>query len=150
MLILWLVASLAVQDTVPYKPSDEFELKIAYEFRTPPGKDINKVELTGNTHSALFPLPYVRSTLRVLKASPNESRIRITDNLGRYVLNRKLEMERDFIFDLGYAADIKDRTGAYEYTILFLSSKKEVIHKIVVEVARDGTFMVNKETRGKI
>ena len=52
--------------------------------------------------------------------------------------------------DLGFTDDIKDRVGAYEYTVFFLNEDKDQVSKIVIYFEKDGTYLVNGETRGKI
>src|SRR5690606_8590973 len=96
------------------------------------------------------PLPHLTLLLKVLKAGKDETRLRITNNLGEQMINRKLKEGLVIQLEAGFTDDLKDRTGPHEFTVYFLSDKKDKLSKIVIRVERDGTFLVNEHVRGKL
>ena len=134
---------------VPYKPADQFELKLDYSLKTRPAADINTVTLAGRRPSA-GPLPFVAIQFKALSLAPEETRIRILTNTGNSLMNRKITEQQLIKFDMGFTEDLKERIQPHEYTLLFLSSDKEEKSRVVITVAPDGTFLVNEEVRGKL
>jgi hypothetical protein len=156
-LILVIFGLLSFQEDPPYKPTDEFELKLDFEFKDRgAGRDPNKIEMNQTLKereksrgSGL--LPYLYLNLRVTKQSPSEVRVKIIENSTKNILNhKKFNMSTVLKLDLGFTDDIKDRVGAYEYTVYFLDEEKDPVSKIVIYFEQDGTYLVNGETRGKI
>lgn len=151
-LLVWL---LVVQDDVPFKPTDEFEIKLNFEFKERERTSANKVEmdLTKKEYERSLgsgPLPYLFLNLKVLKPTPEEVRIRIKENGRNSVLNKKFNPDAILKLDLGFTDDIKDRIGAYEYRIFFLTQEKEPVSQITIYFEENGTYLVNGVVRGKI
>lgn len=145
---LYLLLFTFSQDTVPFKPSEEFELTMNYDFRQ---RVIHTDEVDiRNPVTSSGPLPYLELTLKVLEAREDETRVRITTNLNEILLNRKLTVGEPYTFDAGYTVDMKDRVEAHEFTIVFSSGGREKVSKIVIHVTQDGAFMVNNEVRGRL
>ena len=155
-LILIIFGLLSFQEDLPYKPSEEFDLKLNFEFKDRgAGRDPNKIEMNQTLKerektrgSGL--LPYLYLNLKVLKQAPNEVRVKVLENNSKNVYNKKFDASTILKLDLGFTDDIKDRVGAYEYTVFFLDEDKEQVSKIVIYFEKDGTYLVNGETRGKI
>jgi hypothetical protein len=146
--LLALVFLAILQREVKFKPSDEFELKVDYNLKTRPAQ-VNSVNLKDGRKS-VGPLPFISVSLKVIKALPEEQRVRIVDNRGDVVISRKIKEGSELKFDLGFTADMKDRVGAHEFVIYFHGSdRKDVISQILIHVTQDGTFLVNGEVRGK-
>lgn len=138
-----------LQQEVKFKPSEEFDLKVDYNFRTRPVPANYSINFEKGRQYA-GPLPFVSITLKVLKAHPEEERLRMVDNYGEVVLNKRIREGMELTFDLGFTADMKDRVGPHEYAIYFQgANRKDVVSQILIHVAEDGTFLVNEEVRGK-
>ena len=156
LLILTIFGLLSFQEDLPYKPSDEFDLKLNFEFKDRgAGRDPNKIEMDHTLKerertrgSGL--LPYLYLNLKVLKQAPNEVRVKVLENNSKNVFNKKFDASTVLKLDLGFTDDIKDRVGAYEYTVFFLNENKDQVSRIVIYFEQDGTYKVNGETRGKI
>jgi hypothetical protein len=149
----WIISILffLLQDQVPYKPSEHFELKLDYEFKQRPAENTSTVYMQeSNRNSGPSLLPFLAIQLKVLKLQPDEIRLKIFTNDGATVANRKVQEQQLVKFDMGFTADLKDRVLPHEYTLLFLSGDKKEISRIVVFVAADGSFLVNNEQRGKL
>jgi hypothetical protein len=156
-LILVIFGLLSFQEDPPYKPTDEFEVKLNFEFKDRgAGRDPNKIEMNQTLKerdksrgSGL--LPYLYLNLKVLKQAPEEIRVRVIENSTKNVLNyKKFDTATVLKLDLGFTDDIKDRVGAYQYIVYFLNDEKDPISKIVIYFEKDGTYLVNGEMRGKI
>jgi hypothetical protein len=148
-LILFL---LFVQSEVPYKPSNEFELKMDFSIqersRTDPytlSYDQSKEDRSHKGGS----LPFLKIKLKVLTISNNEVKIKITDNNNNLVSNKKITAGTEVIVNWGFTEDIKDQIVTNEFTILFLNADKKPVSRIFMTVMEDGTFLVNEEKRGK-
>jgi hypothetical protein len=149
-LICLLLIFIIQQDQTPYKPREEFEIKLDFEFRDRPAANANTIELSQTQSRAAGPLPYLYLNLRVLKPSPEEVRVRVIENGVRTALNRKFDMNAVLKLDMGYTDDIKDRIKAYEYTVYYLTADKKPVSKVVIYFDEDGVYFVNNEKRGKI
>lgn len=144
------------QDEIPFKPKEEFEIKLDFQFKDRATMDPNKLEYNqtqreyAKSRSARGPLPYLYLNLKILKQTPEEVRIRVIENGTNTVLNKKFDMNTVLRLDMGYTDDIKDRVSAYEYTVYYLTADKIPLSKVVVHFEEDGTYFVNNEKRGKI
>lgn len=153
--LLFVMASLLCQDTVPYKPTEEFELKLNFQFKDRPRADPNKLDLAQTRkeyerqHTA-GQLPYLFLDFRVLKQQPSEIRVRVYENNSKIVHNKKVDVNTVIKLELGFTDDIKDHVGAYEYTIVLLDDDKHPVSRVVVYFQQDGTYLVNGQMRGKI
>lgn len=153
---LWLVFSLIlVQDEVPYKPGEEFEIKLNFEFRQRPAQEPYQVNFSETRkdyerRTNTGPLPYLFMNVNLLKTTAEETRVRLVRNKTENAFTRKLEQGMQIKLDLGFTDDIKDRVTAHEYTLLFLSQNKKPLTRIVIYFEEDGTYLVNGEKRGKL
>lgn len=153
--LLIILASLFVQEPVPYKPNEEFELKLNFEFKDRPRSDPNRVDLDQTRKErertqGAGPLPYLFLDFRVLKQQPGEVRVRVIENNAKVIHNKKLDINTILKLQLGFTDDIKDHVGPHEFTILLSNDQKQPVSRVVVHFQRDGTYLVNGQTRGKI
>jgi hypothetical protein len=151
--IFFFLILVLVQD-VAFKPSDEFELKLDYQFKPRPQRDISNVDIDDATRERIARggsgiLPYLILNLKLLKLADEEVRIQITSNLDRNGYSRKIQQGMIIPIIIGFTDDVKDKVVAHHYTIAFLSASKQLRSKIVILIEEDGTFLVNEEKRGK-
>ncbi len=140
------------QETVPLKPSNEFELKINYKFEERPPVDGTKVVYdAGNEQrkKGTGPLPYLRLELTLLKLSLEEIKVRVINSDDKVVFNHKATEGNVIKLDIGFIDDVKDRLTPYEFTAFLYSDSKKTTSRIHLVIMEDGTFMVNDEKRGK-
>jgi hypothetical protein len=154
--LLIVLVLLESQVTLPFKPKEEFEIKLKYEFKQKPIVDnsansIHLDETTGErerrTSSAM--LPFVAINLRVLKLNSEEVKVKILDNKMSVVYNKRVKQDDIINLVLGFTDDMKDRVTPHEYTIFFTTADKKELSRILITVNEDGTFLVNDEKRGK-
>jgi hypothetical protein len=151
MMLLLLLFPLFVQDNVPFKPNEEFELKMDYQFKQRVASDQKVIDFSEQRAKSSGPLPYLVLGLRIIKINAGEDRIRVSGNKESPVITKKLKSDVVLKLDLGFTDDMKDRVTAHEYTVLLLSdANKEPVSKIIIHIAEDGTFLVNGEKRGKL
>lgn len=151
---LLLILVVCFLQEVPLKPTDEFDVKLDYNFRARPTEDRNTVVLDGNAKA--YPqrtsqgvLPYLILHITPLKLAEEKMRVRISTLEDDRVLQKRVEVNADFTLDLGFTDDMKDRVTAHHYVVTFLDADKQPVDKIVISVAEDGSFFVNGEKRGK-
>jgi hypothetical protein len=150
-MILFLLTFLFFQDTTPFKPNDEFELKMDYEFRQRTLDNSKAVDYSDERPKVTGPLPYLGVELKIVKAGAGETKVRVTNNKNTTSLNKKLKGDLVLKFDLGFTDDMKDRVTPHEYIIAFLGDEsKQPLSKIVIFVEENGTLLVNGEKRGKL
>ena len=153
-LILFLLIALVTQ-SIPYKPNDEFEIKLDYQFKQRSFNNDNNVvnldesrkEYEKRTSTDL--LPYLILKIKFLKLSSDEMRVRITNNREKRITTKKALTDTVIPLDLGFTDDVKDRVNAHEYILTLLSPNKSETSRIVIHIEEDGSFFVNGEKRGK-
>jgi hypothetical protein len=156
MLTLVLLISFFIQDPIPYKPSEEFDLKLNFEFKDRnAGRNPNKIDMDLSPKEyqkkvSAGVLPYLHLNLKVLTQQPNEIRVKVIENGNKNVFAKKLDPSTVLKLEVGFTDDIKDRVGAYEYTVVFLNEDKDPVSRIVIYFEKDGTYLVNGQNRGKI
>jgi hypothetical protein len=153
MKILFFALWVLVQG-LPFKPNEEFEIKLDLKFKQRPSfdntrtVDLDETRAEYDKRTSTTPLPYLILNVKFLKLN-NETRIRITNNLDSKSANRKVTEGMIVPIDMGFTPDIKDRINPHHYTITFLSPEKSEVSRIEIFVEEDGTFLVNSEKRGK-
>lgn len=153
MKFLFLLLTVFLVQDLPYKPNEEFEIKLDYKFKQRPSVEASKINLSETRgeyerRTSTSVLPYLVLNLKLLKLN-GETRLRITNNLNNKANNRKISEGTIVPIDMGFTADVKDRVTPYEYTVTFLSPEKEETSRIVIFVDEDGSFLVNGEKRGR-
>jgi len=152
LLFLWF------QTFIPYKPNNEFEVKIDLNFKQ---KDVelntsNKVTLDYTETVAQrnrklngTPLPYLALKIKFLSLSEKEERVKIVNNLGKVIYSKKTDIKTVIKLDVGYIDDVKDEVTPNRFDVILVDSNKTEIDMISILIAKDGTFYVNDEKRGK-
>jgi hypothetical protein len=150
------LAIFAFEQTIPFKPKEEFEIKLQYEFRQRSTLDnssnavhFNESAKDHEKRTSAANLPYLTINLHVLKLNPEEVRMRIVDNFSKVVYNKKVKPADVVTLSLGFTVDMKDRVTAHEYAVAFQSDEKKDLSRILITVNQDGSFFVNEEKRGK-
>jgi hypothetical protein len=148
----WIISVLLflLQDPVPFKPNEQFELKLDYAFKQRPAENSSTVYMDNSRNSTTSMLPFLAIQLKLISLRPDEIRLKIITNDGVTVTTKKVQEQQVVKFDMGFTADLRDRVLPHEYTIVFLSGDRKEVSKIVVSVAKDGAFLVNNEQRGRL
>lgn len=152
-----------IQDQVPFKPAEEFEFKLKLEFRPKPtleeepdighilykmkSDNASVIEANKQTYDPTT-LPYASLTIKPLKLSTEEERVRVVDNLGNRLYNRKATLEDPIEFEMGYVDDLKDHISPYQFEVIFYTRRKEV-SRIFIYSDKDGNLIINEEIRDK-
>jgi hypothetical protein len=140
------------QGVVPQKPASEYEVIIDFKFQDrPPGDPYKaKFDLTDEEKKKTAGLlPYLKLQIKLLKLGSEELKVKVINNKGNLVLNRKASLDKSINLDLGFIDDVKDRVRPHEFTVLFYSDSKSPVSQIQLIVLEDGTFLVNDEKKGK-
>lgn len=143
---------LSLQD-VPYKPSEEFELKLNFTFRPKPtsaGHTVTFNETEQRAKPDVGLLPFLSLELVLVESPDEEERVKLLANKSQVMLNRKLPIRERVNIELGFTDDIKDRVRPHRYSFLFLNREKQTSSRIEVYFEEDGSYFVNGQKRGKI
>jgi len=151
------------QDEIPFKAADEFEFKLNLEFRPKPtleeepgiGNILYKmksdnasiIEANKQTYDPTT-LPYASMVITPTKLSSDEERIRVVDNLGNRLYNRKASLDESVEFEMGFTDDLKDHISPYQFEVILYSKRKE-ISRILLYFDNDGNLIINEEIRGR-
>ena len=153
MKIVWIciLSAFLLQDPIPYKANDEFELKLDLQFKKRPPPDLNKVDLEKRTlPTSGMNGPYLYIDLKVIKPIAEEYRVKVIKNERDLLLSKKFDPSTVIKLDLGFTDDIKDHISPHHYMITFFSKDKDPLSRIEIFFEKDGTYIVNGEKRGKI
>lgn len=150
--LVFIIAFVFLQE-VPFKPKEEFEIKLDYNFKPRPTADHNTVNLTdpqkafqkANTGV----LPYLALEIKLLSMREEKMRMRISTNRGDRPVLKKVGVNSLIELDLGFTDDMIDRVTSHEYTLTFFDADKTSVDRIVISIGEDGSFLVNNEKRGK-
>ena len=150
-----LACVLILQEDVPYKANDDFEIKFDLSFKQRAQADHKSVHLSETrkeyerrTSTAM--LPFLNLYVKVLKAQPDEVKLRVTRDDDVVVVTKKVSEGMEFRLVLGFTDDIKDQIQGYKYELYFLNSDKKPARRILIEFDKTGNYFVNGEKRGKI
>ena len=155
MIFSWLLCLIiSFQAEIPFKPKNEFEIKLNYSFKQRSPDEHNTFrydaqEKNHNNQNSSSMLPYLILNVKILKAPSAEMKLRVVNNLSSKVISKKVHDGVEFEIDMGFTDDVKDRVTANEYTIFMQNDKREHQSKIVIFVDEDGVFLINNEVRGK-
>lgn len=151
-----IILLLVTQDPLPYKPSEEFEVKLDFELKAKPGPDHQKVNLdpTVSEYNRIkaqgpAPLPYVTVNIHLQKLPANERRVKVYTNGGKLVLSKKVTEGQVLPLELGFTDDMKDRVSPHEYTAIFYNAEKDAVNRVVIFIDKTGDYLVNNEKRGR-
>jgi hypothetical protein len=147
-LILSLVFIL-LQNNIPFKSKDEFEIKLDYQFkqRQSPESTYNAGGRKQATTTSV--LPYLILHVKVLAPGDGVVRLKVKSNLMEDIVNKKVEVGSSLLLDLGFTVDMKDNVTANEYQLYFVSADKTPLAQIFIRIDSDGNFFVNNEKRGR-
>jgi len=148
MFVIYFLLPFLLQESVPFKPTEEYEFTLNYEFRNKPGIDRFEVDWSNMQKYSEGTLPYAKIKIKLLKLSEEEERVKIINNLGHRIYSRKASLDTDIEVELGFTDDLKDHISVFEYDIIFFSKRNDV-SRINLYVEEDGSFLVNGEKRGK-
>ena len=87
-LLFFLTVFAFTSDEIPFKPKEEYELKMEFQFKSRPAETPgNKIELGyERTAQSNGPLPYLFLHLSVLKQLDDEVRINVVTNEGKVLV----------------------------------------------------------------
>ncbi|MEO7992264.1 MAG: hypothetical protein ABI663_22130 [Chryseolinea sp.] len=155
MIFTWLLFILIfIQDETPFKPKEEFEVKLNYSFKKRPAPESTTFRFDDandrEKQNSSSMLPYLILDVKILSTSPTEARLKVIDNLNNKTVNKKIYDDFMFSIDMGFTDDVKDHVTAHQYIVYLLNDKREEQSKIVIFVKEDGAFLINDEVRGKL
>lgn len=150
-IVAFFILLIPVLTEVPYKPKDEFEIKIDYQFKTraPAEQKANVYEAESREVKTGVILPYLVLKVNILALKNEETRVKITTNMKGGLTSKKIEVGSTLLIDVGFTDDAKDQVTANEFTLTFFDKDKKEVNRIFIKIEEDGSFYVNDEKRGK-
>jgi hypothetical protein len=150
-LILLLIG---VTDEVPFKPKEDFEVKFDLTFKQRDHSEkavyVDETRAEKDRRTSVAPLPYLKLFVKIKRVEPGEIKLKVVRDDKFVILSKKAGQDMEFKLELGFTDDIKDRISGYKHVIQFLSAKKDVVSRIVIEFDKNGNYFVNGEKRGKV
>lgn len=137
-----------LQETIPYKPSDQFSTKLDYQFKVRPVDNTKAYESQVRTVNT-SPLPHLNLNVEMLKLAEEEVKVRISNNRDNALYVKKISVGSVLQVPFGFTDDVKDNVSPNVYTLTFLTKEKKELSRIVYFIDADGTFFVNGEKQGK-
>jgi len=140
----------AQESNVPYLSSDDFDFELDYNFKTKPSnmKDVaySQKDLNPSTDN----LPYVKMKILLKNTSSDHYRYKVITNKRETKVNRKVKGNDDFVIEMGFSDDIKDRVHAHQFSVFIYNKNKDPLSKIVIEFSANGDMFINEKLMGKI
>jgi hypothetical protein len=137
-----------LQEAIPFKPTDQFNIKLDYQFKVRPVDNTKAYESEIRTVST-SPLPFLNVNVEMLKLGEEEVKVRISNNKENALYVKKASVGSVLQVPFGFTDDVKDNVSSNVYTLTFLTKEKKEISRIVFFIDADGTFFVNGEKQGK-
>ncbi|MBS1488436.1 MAG: hypothetical protein JST43_12685 [Bacteroidetes bacterium] len=144
-----LLTCFLLQDEIPFKPADEFQVDINLRFKEKPSQyGSNTYNTSGERmDNSKGQQSFLSVKISSLKIREDEIRISVIRPDKREIFKKKTEGLSEFNFDMGFVADLKSEGG--EFVILFISPDKKKIRKIVLSITPTGIFSVNGKWHGQ-
>lgn len=136
------------QDSLRYKPSEEFEAKIDLSFKKREGDGSNTFTFRESTKKRTMdtPIAFLIIQFKVLKLN-DEVKMKILKERGSRTAKIKVgSVEK---IEMGFMEDIKSNGQPTHVILRFLNEQKKETCQVVFAITVDGTFSVNDEKRGK-
>jgi hypothetical protein len=133
---------------LPFKPKDEFSVKLDYDFKNKPVTDNSHIYHAEEEHPNTTPLPFLTVLVQVDKVTA-ETKVRINSNKKTAGFVKKVAVGSTYQVPFGFTDDVKDGVSANEYTLTFLDKEKNAMSRIVLYIDKEGQFFVNGEKQGK-
>lgn len=137
-----------LQEAIPYKPSDQFTVKLDYQFKVRPVDNTKAYEAQVRPVNT-SPLPHLDLNVEMLKLAEEEVKVRISSNKDNVLYTKKVSPGSVITVPFGFTDDVKDNVSPNVYTLTFLTKEKKETSRIVFFIDADGTFLVNGEKQGK-
>lgn len=147
LLLLGFTSQIVAAQEIPYRPEANYELKLKYDFKSKNTTDKDVISFVEKADASM--LPHLTIYISILNRNSGEGRIKIVDNKSNLRHNKKLS-EDPVRLVMGYTDDMKNSETASKFIITISTKKRDAIDQIVLEVKKDGTFLVNEIVNGKL
>jgi hypothetical protein len=140
---------------VPYKPENEFSVRVDMKFKSRPIDGTPKIDFTEtqkeyDRRTSSSQLPFLTLFITVTEASQGETRMRIMRDGKQTASSKKFDLGKEFPLEVGFTDDAKDGVSGYEHVIFFLKPDKKESNKIVIRIERNGDYYINEQRLGRL
>lgn len=155
LLISILPAFTSMAQDIPYKPEQEYTIRLDLKFLSRASANTTQVKMSESREEYLrrtntTQLPHLTLYLTITETNQGEVRMKILRDGATYVNNRKIELGKEFKLEVGFTDDAKDKVSGYNHTIYFLDAAKKQVNKIVIAIEENGDYQINGEKRGRL
>jgi hypothetical protein len=141
-----------LQDDVPYKPDDEFQVSIDLNFKTKESKyGISTYTQNGERldRASPTPLPFLNVSVTQFKVQSDEIKVIALDSRGKTLQKKNVSADLILHFDMGFVDDLKNGSSNNQIILYFLSEEKKKLRKITFSISPTGVFEVNGKWHGQ-
>jgi hypothetical protein len=146
-MLLWLSILLLFQNAeVPFKPTNEFDVKIDIQIKTHTSRESGSTYTAyavGEDKKATGVSPYLTMKINLLKLSEQEVKAKVLNKSGQVLFSKKVKPGISFKLDIGFIEEIKDGSTPADFLILLSGPDKKETSRIQIRVGMDGTYSVN-------
>ncbi len=146
------ILSLIQLPDAPFKPSQEFEVKIDVQIKRRPrvaDDDQSRVIEGKLQRTDKGEDPHVTARVRFLSLKPDEYKVKVKKHGGETVYNKKAQLNSFIDIDMGFIPDIKKGIGEREWDVLLFSDSRKAISLVRIACKEDGSLYVNGVLYGK-
>lgn len=147
-----LLLFVGLQDDVPYKPDDEFQVSIDLKFKTKESKyGLSTYNQNGDRIDRVSetPLPFLNVSVAQFKVQSDEVKVVAYDSKGKSLTKKNVSADLELHFEMGFVDDLKKGAPNNQIFIYFLSEEKNKLRKITFSVTPTGVFEVNGKWHGQ-
>jgi hypothetical protein len=136
------------QDSLAYKPKEEYEAQINLSFKKRESDSANSFRFESSERKRTMdaPIAYLIVNFKILKA---ENEVRVRTIRGKDTKTDKIKIGEVMKLEIGFIEDIKSSQEPEELELRFLDKDKKALSRVVFTVSTDGTYLINGEKRGK-
>ena len=154
MLVLILAGQITFsQDwqVIKNRSEEDYELKIDYQFRqraAPEKDEVNYLQVIPYASDKSL-LPFLSVWVTIKNIKEEEFRMKLIESGGKMVRSVKIS-DKPLEIEFGFKEDFMEDIAPRKYILLVQDKKKNDLNKIVIEVDKEGNFIVNGIINGKI
>jgi hypothetical protein len=153
LLVALLLPNVQAQD-IPYKPDEEYTIRVDLKFKPRPMADATRVEISEtraeyDRRTSTDQLPFLNLYITTKESAWKETRLKVLRDGKVLMGNRKIELGKELKIEVGFTDDAKDGISGQEHIVYYMDESKKEISRIVITIEKNGDYIVNGVKRGR-
>lgn len=144
-----LTNALQAQQIIPFRDEASYKFVLDYNFEAKPPPPKNLISWSENARSSGL-LPYVKIKIQMLNVRKDDHRVKVVNNKGHAVYNKRTKGPMEINFDLGFTEDIIHRLVPHLFYVHFSDKDKNIHSQVVIEVTETGKLLLNEQVYGQL